>query len=469
MITKEILQKRRETLRELEGADIILLPGNMDSPINCKDNCYPFIQDSSFLYYFGMDHPGLIGILDAKNGKDYVFGKDYTMDDIVWMGKVKFLKEEAEELGLIFLDKEELPSFIKERKIEFTNYYKAESVLEIAKLLEIHPYELEENCSERLVQKIIEQRKCKSEEEIEELEKAVNVTREMHLEAMRVVKAGMKEYEVVAALEAIAAKYSSSLSFTTIFTKNGQILHNHRHDNVLEDGDLVLLDAGARIASGYCGDMTSSFPVSGKYTERQRQIYNIVISMFEKAEQLCKPGITYREVHLEVCKVMVEELQELGLFKGEVDNIVTAGAHALFMPHGLGHMLGMDVHDMENFGEEKVGYSDFPKSKQFGLASLRLGRELEEGFVYTIEPGIYFIPDLFEQWRAEKKFEEFLNYNRIEKYMDFGGIRYEGDFVITKDGCRRLGEKMLKYPEEVETYMKEKEGYRFEESTNYGL
>lgn len=457
MITKEILRERRNHLRELEGADIILLPGNMESPINCRDNCYPFIQDSSFLYYFGMDHPSLIGIVDTKNQKDYIFGKDYTMDDIIWMGKLKFLKEEAEELGLYFLDIDSLSEFLKGRKIDFTNYYRADTVLQISKLLGIHPYDLEIHASEDLVRRIIDQRKCKSEEEIEEMEKAVNVTREMHLEAMRVVKAGRKECEVVADLEAVAAKYGSYLSFATIFSKQGQILHNHRHDNILEDGDLVILDAGARISSGYCGDMTSTFPVSGKYSLRQRNVYNIVIAMFEKAEELCKPGITYQEVHLEVCKVMVEGLQELGLFKGNVNDIVTIGVHALFMPHGLGHMLGLDVHDMENFGEEKVGYSNFPRSTQFGLASLRLGRELEEGFVYTIEPGIYFIPELFEKWKAEQKFEEFLDYNTIETYMDFGGIRYEGDFVITKNGCRRLGKKMPKYPEEIERYMKERE------------
>lgn len=457
MMTKEILQKRRNHVRELEGADIILLPSNMESPVNCKDNCYPFIQDSTFLYYFGMDHPNLIGIIDAKNQKDYIFAKDYTIDDIVWMGKLKFLKEEAKEWGLHFLDMDRLPEFLKGRKIEFTNYYRAETVLQISSLLGIHPYDLESHASETLIGRIINQRKCKSVEEIAEIEKAVNVTREMHLEAMRLVRVGMKEYEVVAGLEAVAARHNSYLSFHTIFSKQGQILHNHRHDNVLENGDLVILDAGARVPSGYCGDMTSTFPVSGKYSPRQKKIYDIVIAMFEKAEELCRPGITYQEVHLEVCKVMVERLEELGVFKGNREDIVAVGAHALFMPHGLGHMLGLDVHDMENFGEEKVGYSDAPKSTQFGLASLRLGRELEEGFVYTIEPGIYFIPELFEQWRAERKFEEFLDYNVIETYMDFGGIRYEGDFLITKNGCRRLGKKMPKYPEEIEMHMKERE------------
>ncbi|EFS21164.1 peptidase, M24 family [Fusobacterium gonidiaformans 3-1-5R] len=454
MLTKEILQKRRNELKTLQEADLILLPSNMDSPMNCKDNCYPFIQDATFQYYFGMNHPNLIGVIDVKEKKEYVFGKDFSMSDIIWMGKIKFLKEEAEDLGLEFRDLEELPKWIENRKVAITNYYRADTVFYMAKLLGKDPYRLGEHISEELISKIIEQRNQKSNEELEELEKAVNVTREMHLEAMRVTRVGMKEYEVVAALEAVAAKHQCSLSFPTIFSKNGQILHNHRHDNVLQEGDLVILDAGAKLPSGYCGDMTTTFPVSKKYSDRQRKIYNIVIHMFERAEELCRPGITYREVHLEVCKVMVEELKELDFFRGEVENIVIAGAHALFMPHGLGHMLGLDVHDMENFGEEKVGYAEFPKSSQFGLASLRLGRELEEGFVYTIEPGIYFIPELFDLWKKERKFEEFLNYDVIESYMDFGGIRYEGDFVITKDSCRRLGEKMLKYPEEIEEYRK---------------
>ena len=453
MITKEILQKRRKELQHLQGADIILLPANMESPMNCKDNCYPFVQDATFQYYFGMNHPNLIGVIDVQEKKEYIFGKDFSMDDIIWMGKIKFLKEEAEELGLEFQDLGELSNFVKGRRVSITNYYRADTIFYIAKLLGKDPYTLENDASEELIFKIIEQRNHKTEEELEELEKAVNVTREMHLEAMRVVRAGMKESEVVAALEAVAGKHECYLSFPTIFSKNGQVLHNHRHDNILQEGDLVILDAGAKLPSGYCGDMTSTFPVSGKYSERQKKIYNIVIRMFEKAEQLCRPGITYRDVHLEVCKVMVEELKELGLFHGKVEDIVIAGAHALFMPHGLGHMLGLDVHDMENFGEEKVGYAEFLKSTQFGLASLRLGRELEEGFVYTIEPGIYFIPELFELWKKEKKFEEFLNYDVIEKYMDFGGIRYEGDFVITRDACRRLGKKMLKYPQEIEEYM----------------
>lgn len=453
MLHKEIFTKRRAALKDYRGADCILLPANHRLPINCEDNSYPFIQDATFQYYFGLRHPDLIGVLDLQEGKDYIFGKDYSISDIIWMGKIKYLREECEELGLEFRDIQELPAFLLAKKVAFTNYYQAETKMQIAKLLGYSPYEVNDFASEELIAKIIEQRNHKFAEELEELEKAVNITREMHLEAMRVVKAGMREYEVVAALEAIAAKHKASLSFATIFTKNGQILHNHRHDNLLQEGDLVLLDAGAKIESGYCGDMTSTFPVSGKFTPRQKEIYDIVIAMFDRAVELCRPGISYREVHLAVCERMVEGLKELGLLHGEVKEIVKTGAHALFFPHGLGHMLGMDVHDMENFGEEKVGYAGEAKSKQFGLSSLRLGRSLEEGFVYTIEPGIYFIPELFYSWKQEKKFTEFLNYDKIESYLDFGGIRYEGDFVITKEGCRRLGKEMLKSSQEIEAFL----------------
>ncbi|WP_300329373.1 M24 family metallopeptidase, partial [Fusobacterium sp.] len=249
-----------------------------------------------------------------------------------------------------------------------------------------------------------EQRNIKTPEEIVEIEKAVNVTREMHLKAMEIAKPGMKEYEVVAEIENVAKKYNCGLSFPTICTINGQILHNHNHSNTLKEGDLLLIDAGAKLENGYCGDMTTTIPVSGKFTERQKDLYNLLISMFDRASELIKPEITYKEIHLEVAKVLAKGMVERNILKGDIEEIVEKGVHALFMPHGLGHMMGLDVHDMENIGEVIVGYNGEEKSKQFGLASLRLGRELEEDFVFTVEPGIYFIPELIKQWREENKF-----------------------------------------------------------------
>ena len=451
--------ERRKKLKSLLKTGVVILGGNLESPRNYKGNDYHFEQDSSFLYYFGMNIPNLIGIIDVDNDKEFLFGTDFTLDDIVWMGEQKLLKSFAKDVGIEnFIEMSEFNSFAKslleeKRELLFLPQYRAESIMQLSKYFNIDPFNFNEVASEKLIKAIVEQRNIKSDLEIAEIEKAVNVTREMHLEAMRVVKPGMKEYEVVSALEAVATKYNASTSFFTIFTKNGQTLHNHYHGNTIEEGDLVVLDAGARLDNGYCGDMTTSFPVSGKFSETQKDIYSLLIEMFEKAEELIKPGITYKEVHLEVCKVLAEGMKKRGLMKGNVEEAVKAGAHAIFFPHGLGHMLGLDVHDMEGLGENYVGYEDFPRDMQFGLKSLRLARKLRSGYVFTVEPGIYFIPELIKRWKEANKFTEFLNYEEIEKYLNFGGMRYEGDFLITENGARRLGDKMPKYPHEIEECM----------------
>jgi len=349
------------------------------------------------------------------------------MSDIIWMGKQKFLKELAIEVGIEkFIEKEELKKYLENRKnIRFTNQYRTGNIMYLSSILNINPFEFDKNISFDLVKAIIKQRNIKDKIEIEEIEKAVNITKEMHLSAMRNVKAGMKEYELVADVEKQPRKYNAYYSFQTILSKNGQILHNHSHLNILKDGDLVLLDCGALSDEGYCGDMTTTFPVSGKFTEMQKTIHNIVRDMFDRAKELVRVGITYKEVHLEACKVLAKNMKKLGLMKGEVEDIVSSGAHALFMPHGLGHMMGM-----------------------------RLAKKLEVGNIFTIEPGIYFIPELFEKWRNEKLHEEFLNYDEIEKYMDFGGIRMERDILIQEDGTSRiLGDKFPRTADEIEEYM----------------
>ena len=383
MLSKEVYVNRRKKLKENFEDGLILIMGNNFSPLDCEDNTYPFIQDATFKYYFGIEHDGLIGIIDIDKNEEIIFGNDYTMSDIVWMGKQKFLKELAVEVGIEkFLEKEELKKYLENRKnIRFTNQYRVDNIMYLSSILNINPFEFDKNTSFDLVKAIIKQRNIKDKIEIEEIEKAVNITKEMHLSAMRNVKAGMKEYELVAEVEKQPRKYNAYYSFQTILSKNGQILHNHKHLNTLKDGDLVLLDCGALSEEGYCGDMTTTFPVSGKFTERQRTIHNIVRDMFDRAKDLVRAGITYKEVHLEACKVLAENMKKLRLMKGEVENIVNSGAHALFMPHGLGHMMGMTVHDMENFGEINVGYEEGEKkSTQFGLSSLRLAKKLE----YTI-------------------------------------------------------------------------------------
>ena len=459
MLNKEVYANRRKKLKENFKDGLILIMGNNFSPLDCEDNTYPFIQDATFKYYFGIDHNGLIGIIDIDKNEEIIFGNDYIMSDIIWMGKQKFLKELAIEVGIEkFIEKEELKKYLENRKnIRFTNQYRADNIMYLSSILNINPFEFDKYISFDLVKAIIKQRNIKDKIEIEEIEKAVNITKEMHLSAMKNVKAGMKEYELVAEVEKQPRKYKAYYSFQTILSKNGQILHNHSHLNTLKDGDMVLLDCGALSNEGYCGDMTTTFPVSGKFTKRQKTIHNIVRDMFNRAKELSKAGITYKEVHLEACKVLVENMKKLRLMKGAVEDIVSSGAYALFMPHGLGHMMGMTVHDMENFGEINVGYDEGEKKPtQFGLSSLRLAKKLEIGNVFTIEPGIYFIPELFEKWKNEKLYEKFLNYDEIEKYMNFGGIRMERDILIQEDGTSRiLGDRFPRTADEIEEYMKE--------------
>lgn len=461
MFDKDVYISRRKRLKELVGNGLVLIVGNSESPMSYSDNSYNFIQDSTFLYYFGLNSPDLVGVMDVDSDEDYIFGKEFTMDDIIWMGQQRTFKERAKDVGIEnFVELEKMKEILKrnkdnERIIHFTNQYRVENSLKISRLLGLSLDEVNEKFSKRLVDGIIEMRSLKRDYEIVELEKATNVTREMHLVAMKNVKVGMKGYELVALLEAAAKKYNATTSFHTICTTNGQILHNHFHGNIFKEGDIVLLDCGARLENGYCGDMTTVFPVSGRFDSRQKDIYSLLIEMFDRAEECTKPGVTNKSVHLEVCKVLVEGLIKRGIMRGSVDEIVDAGAHALFFQHGLGHMIGLDVHDMENFGENNVGYDNVTKREiQFGLKSLRMGKELKPGYVLTIEPGIYFIPELIKKWEKEGRFKEYINYEEVKKYLDFGGMRYEGDFLITENGNRRLGDKMPKYDYEIEEILK---------------
>ncbi|MGL4673102.1 aminopeptidase P family protein [Cetobacterium sp.] len=460
MFCKEIYTSRRETLKKLVGTGLIIIVGNSESPISYMDNCYNFIQDSTFLYYFGLNSPDLIGVIDIDNDKSFIFGKEFTMDDIIWMGSQKSFQSRALEVGIEnFEELEKLNSIlesakVEKRKLHYTNQYRLENSYKLSKLLKLDLETVDLEFSEKLVDSIIKMRSKKTELEVIEMEKATNITRDMHLVAMKNVRAGMKAFELVALIESEAKKHNATTSFHTICTTNGEVLHNHSHKNVFKDGDLVLLDCGARLENGYCGDMTTVFPVSGKFDNRQKDLYNLLIEMFNKAEECTAPGVENKYVHLEVCKTLAEGLVERGLMSGDPESIVNAGAHALFFPHGLGHMIGLDVHDLENFGEDKVGYdSKTLREKKFGIKSLRMAKTLEPGHVLTIEPGIYFIPQLIEKWENLGLFREFINYEKVKEYSNFGGMRYEGDFLITEDGNRRLGNKMPKDVAEVEEFL----------------
>jgi len=455
-MTKDTYIKRRRLLKEKVREGIIVFPGNSLSSMTYEANSYDFYQDSTFRYYFGINRNDLTAVIDIDNNKEYIFGYDFTLNDIIWMGSVKSLKEEAYGVGVENTGSlEELKSLIAKlnrdrSKIHFINQYRWDNKILISEIIGCDPRKVNDYVSPSLSYAVANQRNIKSMEEILELEKATNVTRLMHLEAMRNVKPGMKEYEVEALIRRVARENNSNLSFPTISTINGQILHNEHYANELISGRMMLVDCGAKIESGYCGDMTTSYPVDKKFNERQRDLYNILINAYNHGETAMKAGTLYKDVHLEVATKLAEGLRAKNILKGRVEDIVANGAHALFMPHGLGHMIGLDVHDMENIGEKIVGYGNEKRSTQFGLSALRMGRELENGFTFTMEPGIYFIPELIKKWHKEGVNSNFINFDEVEKYLDFGGMRYEGDYVIENGKGRRLGKKMPKSVEEVE-------------------
>lgn len=454
MFAKETYVQRRALLKQKMGSGVILFLGNDEQGLNYEDNTFRYRQDSTFLYYFGLSFAGLSAIIDVDEDREIIFGDELTIDHIVWMGTQPTLQEKAAAVGITETrPAAELATYLhrvvqKGEMIHYLPPYRAEHKLKLMDWLGIPPARQEGSVP--LIKAIVSQRNYKSEEEIAEIEKACNVTADMHITAMKVIRPGMYEYEVVAEMNRIAEMNNCELSFATIATINGQTLHNHYHGNQIKSGDLFLIDAGAELPSGYCGDMSSTVPADKTFTPRQRAVYEIQNRMHLASVQALRPGIPYMDVYDLSAKVMVEGLKDLGLMKGHAEDAVREGAHALFYPHGLGHMMGLDVHDMENFGELWVGYNGQPKSTQFGRKSQRLAIPLEPGFVHTVEPGIYFIPELIDLWRGQQKFTDFINYDEVEKYRNFGGIRNEEDYLITETGARRLGKKIPLTPEEVE-------------------
>lgn len=463
MFDSSVYKQRRQALREKVGSGIILILGNNEAPANYPDNTYKFRQDSSFLYFFGHAHPGYAGVMDIEAGEDHFFGNDVTMDDIIWMGPQPGVKELAARVGVeksapLSQLKEFIGKAISQRRtIHFLPPYRYDNMMWLEDLTGIRASLTKQHASVELIKAVVALRSIKEACEIEEIDKACNIGYEMHTAAMRLCKPGVSEQYIAGVLDGIASSYGNMVSFATILTQNGQTLHNHDHSHLLEAGRLMLTDAGAESVTNYCSDHTRTIPVGGQFTSRQRDVYNIVLACHDKALELACPGITYRSVHLEVCKVLAQGLKDLGLMKGDVNEAVAAGAHALFMPHGLGHMMGIDVHDMEDLGQVYVGYDEETRpSDQFGLASLRMGRRLQEGFVITDEPGCYFIPALIDKWKAENLHKDFLDFDAIEKFKDFGGIRLEDDILIVPGGSRFTGEKRIPITiDEVEQIMNE--------------
>ncbi|MEE4270402.1 MAG: aminopeptidase P family protein [Thermoanaerobaculales bacterium] len=445
MFPTHIYDRRRQALRSRFEGGMLLFLGNAESPMNYADNAYPFRQDSSFLYYFGLDQPDLAAVMDLDEGWTAIFGDELTIDDIVWMGDLPTISDRAQRIGVTDVrPRDALGPVVGRavgagREVRYLPPYRAEHTLELSGVLRLDAAEVEGRASLDLIRAVVDQRNVKSDEEVVEIERAVTTSVEMHVAAMRMARPGMREADVAAEVERVALAAGGGVSFPVIATVNGQILHNHFHGNTLAEGDLFLLDAGAQTAMRYAGDLSSTFPVSPTFTGRQRTIYEIQLASYNAAIEMLAPGVAFRDVHFAACRVIAEGMKDLGLMKGNTDDALASGAHAMFFPCGLGHMMGLDVHDMESLGEGWVGWNGEAKSTQFGLKSLRLGRELEPGFVLTVEPGIYFVPQLMDLWRSEGRNAEFLDFDRLDAWRGFGGIRNEEDFVITGDGARRLG------------------------------
>ncbi|MEE8605661.1 MAG: aminopeptidase P family protein [Candidatus Aminicenantaceae bacterium] len=457
MFDSKIYVERRARLKEQIGSGLLLFLGNEESPMNYPANPYYFRQDSSFLYFFGLNMPFLAAIVDVDQEKDVIFGDDVEMEDIIWMGLLPSMKERAALVGvaetapLAQLEETIKAAQQKGKTIHYLPPYRPENVLKVAQLLGIEHDSVKKYASKEFIKAVVAQRNVKIPEEIAQMELAHEVTYDMYFAAMKMAKTGVFEYEIVGKMEGIMGASDCHVAFPIILTKNGQILHNHYHGNQLEEGNLLVMDSGSESPMKYASDITRTVPVGGRFTEKQKQIYEVVLQAQEMAIQNIKPGIMFKDIHLQSAAVIASGLKEAGLMKGDTDAAVQAGAHALFFPHGLGHMIGLDVHDMEDLGEDFVGYDHtVERNSQFGLAYLRLAKKLEPGHVVTVEPGVYFIPALIDQWAAENKFDQFIDYAKVEEYRDFGGIRIEDDVLVTQDGSQVLGKSIPKTVEEVE-------------------
>jgi Xaa-Pro aminopeptidase len=448
-------------LKKLLGNGVYLFLGNNETPMNYPANAYHFRQDSTFLYFYGLDLPGMAAVIDIENGKDIIFANDVDIDDIIWMGPQPMVKDLAQKCLVNETQAfAKLADFLndavkKGRKINFLPPYKHDNMILLNDLLGVKFQDMKSQSSSSFIQAVVKLRNVKEDVEIIEIEKACEIGYLMHTAAMKMAKPGVVEREIAGMMEGISLSYGAVPSFPIILTKNGQTLHNHEHGNVLKAGDLMLQDAGAQTPMFYASDNTRTIPVGGKFSQKQKEIYTCVLNSINGSISLMKPGVRYFDVHLSACEILANGLKDLGLMKGNIKEAVQLGAHALFMPHGLGHMMGLDVHDMEDLGQINVGYDEkIQPSSIFGTAFLRMGRELKPGYVLTNEPGIYFIPELIEIWKKENKFSEFINYNKVEEYRNFGGIRLEDDILITKEGSRILGKKRIPISvEEIENFM----------------
>ncbi|MEG2527977.1 MAG: Xaa-Pro aminopeptidase [Mucinivorans sp.] len=450
-------------MRDQNQSGIIVLSGNAEAPRNYADNAYPMRQDSTFLYFFGLTRHDLAAVVDLDQGTDTLYGDDYTLDDIIWTGPQPSVADQAQQVGCALSGSmSDLAATVagainKGRTVHILPPYRGDNKILMANLLGVQVAEINRFVSEKLIEAVVAQREIKSQEELSAIEDACHIGYLMHTKAMSMARQGVGERQIAGAIEAIALEMGAGVSFHSIVSVRGETLHNHSHSGVLKNGELLLVDAGAENLMNYCSDFTRTSPVGGKFTQKQKEIYEIVLHANELAKKITREGITNQSVHLEVAFLMATELRELGLLRGDVHQAVIAGAPALFMPHGLGHQMGLDVHDMEDLGERFVGYNRLVERSTIpGIASLRMGKQLRAGHVITVEPGIYFIPALIEKWAAEGRCSEFIDFDRARSYYGFGGIRLEDNIVITSSGNRQLGaDKVPITVNEVEEFMRE--------------
>ncbi|OHB66135.1 MAG: hypothetical protein A2Y77_15305 [Planctomycetes bacterium RBG_13_62_9] len=494
MFSRDTYIDRRARLKARIESGIILLPGNGESPMNYAANAYPFRQDSTFLYYFGLDQPGLAALIDVDAGTECVFGDDPTIDDIVWTGPQPLLRDRCEPAGVAqTAPSGKLEQVLKEaiqqgRTVHYLPQYRAENLRRIvdcgltghvsraggegilplrdAGILPAFLSRFEGRTpstretsgsvaasgpSLPLIRAVIAQRSVKSPEEIEQIEMALDVTRQMHVTAMKLARPGVRECEVAGAMEGIAVSHGVRLAFPTVFTAHGETLHNLYSRNPLAAGNLAINDSGAESPLHYASDITRTIPVAGAFSARQREVYAIVLNAADRAIRMTRPGVEWREVHRAASVALMEGLKGLGLVRGDPQEAVAAGAHTLFFPCGVGHMMGLDVHDMEPLGEDYIGYTDtIRRNPDFGWRYLRLAKAVEPGYVITVEPGIYFIPQLIDCRRSENMYHQFINYDRVESYRNFHGIRIEDNILVTPAGCRVLGPPIPRTLNEVE-------------------
>ncbi|WP_018152496.1 aminopeptidase P family protein [Leeia oryzae] len=461
LFSAETYQQRRQQLAsQLQGQGIALIMGNIDSPMNYLHNIYPFRQDSCFSYYFGLQAPDLVGVIDLDTGNSTMFGDDPNLDAVVWTGPLPVLATRSARAGITATATlSALCDVVNQakaqgRSIHYLPPYRGETVITLADLLGTTPAAIKAGASVPLIKAVVAQREIKSADEISEMTAALEITAQVHELAMRLTKPGRFEYEIVGAMEGLLRSHDLQLAYPSIFSKRGEVLHNGSHLNQLQDGDWVVNDTGTNSRMNYASDITRTLPVSGQFTERQKALYNITLDAQLAAIAMMKPGVTNLAVHKHACQKLVEGLIPLGLFKGDPAEIVDSGAYALVFQCGLGHQIGMDVHDMENLGEAYVGYDEHnARSTLFGMRNLRMGKAYKTGMVMTVEPGLYFIPQQIDMWAAENRHAHLINYDTFQQYKDAGGVRIEDEVLITDTGCRVIGKPIPKTVDEVEALM----------------